>query len=200
MHEREIGIGDGETDSQGQASYDYTTTEAGNISIKTVISEGGRQVASIGGYLWVTDQQYAWSDSSYYSEDHNAIKLVPDKKSYQPGETAHVLAILPTDKAHLLVSTELSTVMSVQHVVTRENGRPRHSHPGELCAERFSQRVIRSRTATCISSDQRLVVPARDKMLNLEIISNKKEYKPRETASYTILARNDQGAPVPALK
>jgi len=33
-------------------------------------------------------------------------------------------------------------------------------------------------------------------MLNLEIISNKKEYKPRETASYTILARNVDGAPV----
>ena len=46
------------------------------------------------------------------------------------------------------------------------------------------------------TSDQRLVVPARDKMLNLEIISNKKEYKPRETASYTILARNADGAPV----
>ena len=44
------------------------------------------------------------------------------------------------------------------------------------------------------TSDQRLVVPARDKMLNLEIISNKKEYKPRETASYTILARNADGA------
>jgi uncharacterized protein YfaS (alpha-2-macroglobulin family) len=46
------------------------------------------------------------------------------------------------------------------------------------------------------TNDQRLVVPARDKMLNLEIISNKKEYKPRESASYTILARNADGAPV----
>ena len=46
------------------------------------------------------------------------------------------------------------------------------------------------------TSDQRLVVPARDKMLNLEIISNKNEYKPRESASYTILARNADGAPV----
>ena len=116
MHERLITSGDVQTDSQGRASYNYTTTEDGNISIKTVINEGGRQVASIGGYLWVTDQQAEWSDSSYYSEDHNSIKLVPDKKSYRPGETAHVLAILPTDKAHLLVSTELTTVMSLQQV------------------------------------------------------------------------------------
>jgi uncharacterized protein YfaS (alpha-2-macroglobulin family) len=38
-------------------------------------------------------------------------------------------------------------------------------------------------------------VPARDKMLSLEIIPNKKEFKPRETASYTVLARNSDGSP-----
>src|SRR5262249_22924814 len=47
------------------------------------------------------------------------------------------------------------------------------------------------------STDQRLNVPATDKLLNLEVISNKSEYKPRETASYTILARDADGAPVP---
>jgi len=196
MHEREIGSAAVVTDAQGQASYDYTPSEAGNISIKTVINEGGKQVASIGGYLWVTDQQYAWNESSYFSEDRTAIKLVPDKKSYQPGETAHVLAILPTDKAHLLVSTELSTVMSVQHV----------SSPGKTIvldipilasyAPNVFLNVSYVQKGDMYSSDQRIVVPARDKMLNLEIISNKKEYKPRESASYTILARNDQGAPV----
>ncbi len=40
-----------------------------------------------------------------------------------------------------------------------------------------------------------LKVPARDKMLNLQIIPNKKEFRPRETASYTVLARNADGSP-----
>jgi uncharacterized protein YfaS (alpha-2-macroglobulin family) len=196
MHERQIAYADAQTDSQGQTIYDYTTTEDGNISIKTVIYENGRPVASIGGYLWVTDRQYPWSDSSYYSEDYNSIKLVADKKSYKPGETAHVLAILPTDNAHLLVSTELTTVMSVQHV----------SSPGRSIvldipiqgsyAPNVFLNVSYVKGGDMYTSDQRLVVPARDKMLNLEIISNKKEYKPRETASYTILARNADGAPV----
>ncbi len=196
MHERQIGQANVQTDSQGQASYDYTTTEDGNISIKTVIWENGKPVASVGGYLWVTDRQYAWADSSYYSEDYNSIKLVPDKKSYRAGETAHVLAILPTDNAHLLVSTELSTVMWVQHV----------SSPGKSIvldvpiqasyAPNVFLNVSYVKGGDMYTSDQRLVVPARDKMLNLEIISNKKEYKPRESASYTILARTADGAPV----
>jgi uncharacterized protein YfaS (alpha-2-macroglobulin family) len=196
MHERQIAYADVQTDSQGQANYDYTTTEDGNISIKTVVWENGKPVATLGGYLWVTDRQYPWSDSSYYSEDYNSIKLVPDKKSYKAGETAHVLAILPTDNAHLLVSTELTTVMSVQHV----------SSPGRSIvldipiqgsyAPNVFLNVSYVKGGDMYTSDQRLVVPARDKMLNLEIISNKKEYKPRETASYTILARNADGAPV----
>ncbi|MDQ1729084.1 MAG: alpha-2-macroglobulin [Pyrinomonadaceae bacterium] len=196
MHERQIAYADVQTDAQGQASYDYTATEDGNISIKTVIWENGKAVASIGGYLWVTDRQYPWTESSYYSEDYDSIKLVPDKKSYKAGETAHVLAILPTDNAHLLVSTELTTVLSIQHV----------SSPGRSIvldvpiqagyAPNVFLNVSYVKGGDMYTSDQRLIVPARDKMLNLEIISNKKEYKPRETASYTILARNADGAPV----
>jgi uncharacterized protein YfaS (alpha-2-macroglobulin family) len=196
MHEREIASGEVQTDSQGQASYDYTTTEDGNLSIKTIIDESGKKVASIGGYLWVTDQQYSWTDSSYYSEDYNSIKLVPDKKSYRAGETAHVLAILPTDNAHLLVSTELTTVMDVQHVNSTGRSIVLDIPIRANYAPNVFLNVSYVRNGDMYTSDQRLVVPARDKMLNLEIISNKKEYKPREAASYTILARNADGAPV----
>ncbi len=196
MHERQISTFDVQTDSQGQANYDYTTTEDGNISIKTVIWENGRAVASIGGYLWVTDRQYPWTESSYYSEDYSSIKLVPDKKSYKPGETAHVLAILPTDNAHLLVSTELNSVMAVQNVNSLGRSIVLDIPIQATYAPNVFLNVSYVKGGDMYTSDQRLVVPARDKMLNLEIISNKKEYKPRETASYTILARNADGAPV----
>ena len=196
MHEREIASADVQTDSQGQASYDYTTTEDGNLSIKTIIDESGKKVASIGGYLWVTDRQYSWSDSSYYSEDYNSIKLVPDKKSYRAGETAHVLAILPTDNAHLLVSTELTTIMDLQHVNSTGRSIVLDIPIRANYAPNVFLNVSYVKNGDMYTSDQRLVVPARDKMLNLEIISNKKEYKPRESASYTILARNADGVPV----
>jgi uncharacterized protein YfaS (alpha-2-macroglobulin family) len=196
MHERQIAYADVQTDSQGQASYDYTTTEDGNLAIKTVIWENGRPVASIGGYLWVTDRSASWTDSSYYSEDYNAIKLVPDKKSYKAGETAHVLAILPTDNAHLLVSTELNTVLSVQHVSSPGRSIVLDIPIQATYAPNVFLNVSYVKGGDMYTSDQRLVVPARDKMLNLQIISNKKEYKPRETASYTVLARDADGAPV----
>ena len=42
---------------------------------------------------------------------------------------------------------------------------------------------------------QILAVPARDRMLKLDIVPNKKEFKPRDVASYTIMARNEDGSP-----
>ncbi len=105
--------------------------------------------------------------------------------------------ILPTDNAHLLVSTELSTVLSARHV----------SAPGRSIildvpieasyAPNVFLNVSYVKDGEMYTNDQRLLVPAREKMLNLEIISNKQEYKPRETAFYTILARGVDGAPVP---
>lgn len=197
MHEREISSAVLETDSQGMASYEYTTSDDGNVQIETIINEGGKQVTSIGGYIWVTDREVEWSDSSYYSEDHNSIKLVPDKKSYRPGETAHVLAILPTDNAHLLVSTELTRVMSVGQVKARGRTILLDLPIESSYAPNVFLNVTYVKDGEMYTSDQRLVVPARDKLLKLEIISNKQEYKPRETASYTIVARNAQGEPVP---
>ncbi len=45
------------------------------------------------------------------------------------------------------------------------------------------------------NQSQMLAVPATDKMLKLDIVPNKSEFKPRDVASYTIVARNDDGSP-----
>ena len=91
--------------------------------------------------------------------------------------------------------TELATVLSFQHVSSPGKiDRARHSDSGNYAPNVFLN-VSYVKGGEMYTNDQRLVVPARDKMLNLEIISNKKEYKPRESASYTILARNAEARP-----
>ena len=46
------------------------------------------------------------------------------------------------------------------------------------------------------TSDKMLSVPAADKFLQLEVVPDKTEYKPRDPASYTIIARNADGSRV----
>jgi uncharacterized protein YfaS (alpha-2-macroglobulin family) len=181
------------TDGKGEASFDYAISNPGSIIIKTIVHEGKKDVVSPGGYIWVADRTNEWAQYSY--EDYGSIKLVPDKKSYRPGETAHVLALLKTDNANLLVTTELMSVMSARYV--RANGRavvldvPIESK----YAPNVYLSVSYVEDNQLYSEDQMLVVPAREKFLDLSIIPNKKEYRPRETASYTVMARNADGSP-----
>lgn len=197
VRESELSSVEINTDQQGHAIYNYQVTTPGSLSIKTMVHDNQKQFVSVGGYLWVVSPDYQWTDTAYYNESSGAIKLVADKKSYRAGETAHVLAILPHENAKLLVTTERDNVIFAWKVnatgktVVLDVPIEKHYAPNVFLSVTFVQ------NGDMFTNDKRLVVPARDKMLDLEIISNKEEYKPRETASYTILARDADGAPVP---
>src|SRR5207237_665291 len=112
LHERELGSADVNTDSQGNASYDFTVPSPGSIYVKAIVNENGKEIVNRGGSFWAPDKKGEWSDFEYRDYDEKSIKLVPDKKSYKSGEIAHVLAMLTADNAHLLVTNELSNVMN----------------------------------------------------------------------------------------
>jgi len=197
VQENELSSAEVTTDHEGHAEYKLPITSSGNVAIKTVVHDAGKQSVSVAGFIWVESPDNKWASSEYYTENAGSIKLVPDKKSYRPGEIAHVLAILPRERANLLVTTELDSVL-----YTRRLDVPGKTTIIDVPIEKYYApnvflNVTFVRDGDMYTSDQRLVVPARDKMLNLEVISNKQEYKPREIASYTILARDADGAPVP---
>ncbi|HYE15591.1 MAG TPA: MG2 domain-containing protein [Pyrinomonadaceae bacterium] len=191
--ERELHRAGVQTNEQGEAVYEYAVPAGGSILIKTSVEEAGRPVQTEAGYIWATDREGQFSDVSYQGE--GVIKLVPDKKSYRVGETAKVLALLPTDKAHLLVTTEMTGILT-----TRRMGAPGRAVVIEVPVEaRYAPNVFLNvtyvRNSDLYSETVSLSVPARDKLLDLQIIPNKKEFRPRETASYTLLARNGDGSP-----
>jgi len=193
LKEKDLSSANVQTNAQGEATFDYRIEKPGNIQIKTTVSENGRAVASMGGSLWVADRNNGYSEYSY--QESEAVKLVPDKKSYKAGETAHVLALLPTDKAHLLVTTELLSVMSVRQISATGRAVVIDVPIEAQHAPNIFLSVAYVKNGEMYSASESLVVPPRDRLLKVEIIPNKKEYKPRETASYTISAQNGDGTP-----
>jgi alpha-2-macroglobulin len=193
VHERELASADVTTNQMGEGSYDYAVKGPGSINIKTIVKDGKKQYPSNEDYLWVADKKSEWSDWSY--GDDQAIKLVADKKSYQPGETAHVLAMLPTDKAHLLVTTELTSVMSAR-IVDAPSRAVMIDVPIEArYAPNVYLNVAYVKDGEMYTHDRLLSVPAKSKFLDIEVLADKKEYKPQETAHYTIVARNSDKSP-----
>ncbi|HKU75573.1 MAG TPA: MG2 domain-containing protein [Pyrinomonadaceae bacterium] len=195
LHERELGSGEVNTDSEGNATYEFTVPSPGSIYVKTIVTENGKEIVNRGGSFWAPDKKGQWSDFSYQDYDEKSIKLVPDKKSYKPGETAHVLAMLPTDQAHLLVTTELSEVLSARQIDATGRSIVIDVPIEKKYAPNVYLDVSFVKNSDMYNQSQIIGVPARDKMLKLDIVPNKSEFKPRDVASYTILARNDDGSP-----
>ncbi|HEY0765480.1 MAG TPA: MG2 domain-containing protein [Pyrinomonadaceae bacterium] len=195
LHERELGTGEVNTDSEGNATYDFTVPSPGSIYVKTIVTENGKEVVNRGGSFWAPDKKGQWADFSYQDYDEKSIKLVPDKKSYKPGETAHVLAMLPVDQAHLLVTTELSEVLSARQIDATGRSIVIDVPIDRKYAPNVYLDVSFVKNSDMYNQSQIIGVPARDKMLKLDIVPNKSEFKPRDVASYTIVARNDDGSP-----
>ncbi len=195
MRERELSTAEVETDARGLATYEYTVLSSGNIYVKAILHEDGKEVINRGGSFWASDRRTEENRFSFRDYGTSSINLIPDRKSYQPGETAHVLVVLPEDGLHLLVTTELLNV-----VTARQIDAPGRTLMLDVPIERSYEPNIYLSVAyvkndNLYSEDKLLAVPARDKFLSLEVIPNKKEYKPRDVASYTIVARNPDGSP-----
>ncbi|HEX8283632.1 MAG TPA: MG2 domain-containing protein [Pyrinomonadaceae bacterium] len=191
--EKELSSAFVETNAEGQGAMDYVAPAPGSILIRATIEEAGKPVVMEAGSMWVADREGRWEDVSYDAEGE--IKLVPDKKSYKPGETARILALLPKEKAHLLVTTELDGVLGVRQLSVEGRAAIIDLPIEARFAPNVFLNVTYVRGSEMYTQEVEIRVPARDKMLKLEIIPNKKEFRPRETASYTVFARNADGSP-----
>lgn len=193
LRERDLGSGEVTTNAQGEGTFTWRVPTQGSIEIRTLIRENGRDIVSAGGYLWAADRNNRWAD--FAATDSMSIKLIADKKTYKPGETAHVLAMLPTDNSHLLVTTEMSSVMKEWRVDAGGRAVMIDVPIDARYVPNIYLTVCYVKDGEMYLSDKSLSVPAADKFLKLDIIPDKKEYKPRDPASYTVYARNQDGTP-----
>lgn len=184
------------TDERGMATYEYKTEKAGTIYVRTVVYDKGKAIPSFGDYIYVSDGNDNWADG-YLNRNYGAISMIPDKKSYVVGDTAHVLALLPHDNVSLLITTEMFNVMSSRRVEVKGRSVMIDIPIESRYAPNFYLSVSYVKNNEFFTDEQKLVVPALDKMIDLQIIPNKKEYRPRESASYTVVARTLDGKPVP---
>src|ERR1043165_1675041 len=56
LHERELASADVNTDSQGNASYDFTVPSPGDIYVKAIVYENGKAIVNRGGSFFAPDK------------------------------------------------------------------------------------------------------------------------------------------------
>ena len=107
----------GKTDKNGMLTCEVALTEPGNVELKATAKDGSGNASFAKTSVWVTGQGELWFDG----ENQDRIDILPEKKTYQPGETAKFQVRMPFRYATALVAIEREGVMETQ--VVQLNGR-----------------------------------------------------------------------------
>ncbi len=184
---------DGRTDAQGTAAIHIPLQQSGSWGLLvTAATPESRQVEDT-AYLWVGGGAGGW-----ISERREQIEIIPDKKSYKPGETARVMLITGVPDADILVASEGREIHNLQ-VVKVKGPTTTVSVPITAAqAPNFYLSASFLRDNVFHHGSKSIRVPANDKRLKVEIKPSKNEFRPGDPAEYTLHASDAEGRPVAA--
>ncbi|MEB0010147.1 MG2 domain-containing protein [Glaciimonas sp. Cout2] len=100
----------GKTDARGVMMCSIELSEAGNVELTAEGKDGSGKASLATSSVWVTKQGELWFDG----ENQDRIDILPEKKHYQPGETAKFQVRMPFRYATALIAIEREGVIDTQ--------------------------------------------------------------------------------------
>jgi uncharacterized protein YfaS (alpha-2-macroglobulin family) len=177
--------------------------------------DGGRYAVTRTSFYALGDGYTAWARF-----DHNRIELVPERKTYKPGDTARIMIQSPWEQATALVTTEREGIRSWRQVpltstqqsisipiaeadipnvfvsVLLVKGRTRVESPPEAAAQGGPYAVEDPSDPGKPSfrlGYVELQVEDATKRLTLAVSANKAEYRPANAAKVSVSVKDSQG-------
>jgi len=199
-------------------SKDLTTARE-PVALAGPLPEGGEYILTVTasdaeGRSTTTNTEFYVLGPGYTAwarYDHNRIDLIPEKKSYRPGDTARILVKSPWEKATALLTVEREGVKSYRpFALTSTQQTITVPITEEQIPNLFvSVTLVRGRTGEALGADGsdpgkpgfrvgycELKVDNLRKRLAVEVGADKEEYRPAETAKFTADLKDGQGKPV----
>ncbi len=114
---KELGsVCSGKSDSRGLLLCETSLNEAGEVELVVTAKDSAGNSIQAASSVYVTKQGELW----FGGENHDRIDLLPEKKSYQPGETAKFQVRMPFRFATALVAVEREGIIETE--VVKLNG------------------------------------------------------------------------------
>ena len=181
------------TAADGRAQARIPVATAGSAEVEATATTPEQRVVFDSSYLWVMGgNEEGWGGES------RAVQIITDKKSYAPGETAHLSILSNVDSFHALVIATGYTV-EFQKVLFS----PGKALTFDLPITADAQPNLEV-TAAFIRNDQlyqanvSIKVPPVQEQLQIDITPESQVFQPQQTAGYDVFARDWQGKPVSA--
>ncbi len=192
-----------EKDGELVNSMDVRTGADGNArAVFSIPGEGGsyrvRATAKTPENRQVNSTSYLWvSGGSWVRESNrrNNIEIIPDKKTYKPGETAKVLFVVEPGAA-VFLTVEGRDIR--RHQLIRAKGSTvEFQFPIEARYEPgLTVSAIYIRDGVQAQGSKYLRVPPVEHQLNVKLATDKPQYLPGQTAEYSLDVTDASGKPV----
>ena len=181
---------EGQTSKEGTGTVQFYARENGSLDVKiTAKTPEGRDIEAT-TWLWIPGGGFdRWQESK-------RIQIIPDKKSYKPGDVAHLMVMTNVPEAQVLVTTEGRTIQTRRVLKANKSSLmvdvpiQTENQPNVFVSVAFV------RDDTLYTGSKNLKVPADQQRLNVTIEPSKPQFSPGQPASYNITARDASGNPV----
>lgn len=188
------------TDAAARATLPLTMTQGGAYRIVATATDGGGRQASTSALAWVAAQDFmAWSTRV------GALQLIPDRDTYQPGDTALLLPTTPFETATALIGIQQANTLTGTARVLRAGDMLSVPIPSDAVQPVVvSMQLVEQRSApdaaahAAASAAVALPVVVDAQRLSLTLATDQQRYLPGATAQITITTTDASGRGVPA--
>ena len=105
----------GTTDDRGLLACEASLDSAGQVELIAEAQDAQGHPAEAAASVWITKQGELW----FAQDNDDRIDVLPEKKRYEPGETARLQVRMPFREATALVAVEREGVIATQVVTLR---------------------------------------------------------------------------------
>ncbi|HVT13542.1 MAG TPA: MG2 domain-containing protein [Fimbriimonadaceae bacterium] len=180
--------------ASGKASFNLPARDAGDFVIYATAPDGTGRTAKAQTGIWV------WGNFEKPKKEkpEPTIDLKLDKRVYVPGETAKVIVGTNTRGRPILVVVEGGDVWAYHVILSPKLGQLYSVATDAQMSPNAYVTAAQWVKGQLLSANQILPLPDPSKQLTVVATPDKTDYRPGDTATYTIRTTSKSGQPVPA--
>ncbi|MBB5055618.1 hypothetical protein HDF16_000287 [Granulicella aggregans] len=200
----------GKTEATQGGAVDVTTDASGNATGQVLVQSKQYSSAELEaaasavqpGTRDVSDDTYLWimgaGESAYGEDSTQTSQIVADKKSYAPGDTAHLSLVSETAGFHALIVVQGDTVLR-REVITSDGRTLAFDIPITSESQpNITVDAIYVKDGALYQASKIIKVPPAQQQLQVQIVPTRDTFQPQQKADYDVTTLDFAGKPVSA--
>ncbi len=195
IEEKELKRWKASTDERGFLEFRLRHEKSGLLKIKFESPDAWGGVVEGYGLVWVCGRDF---DGKLYR--FNNLEVITDKRTYQPGETAHVMINTKHAESYVLFSDDVDNSRLLSWRLLHL---PKRHTVVDIPIKREHQPNFFIEATTVANTrvhqqSKRICVPPEEGIIKVAVTTDKPEYKPGEKANVKVTAKTLDGKPAQA--